>query len=236
MAAVCAPAHPRMAAHIANRGCSILDMMGLAQKGGSVTSHIIVASSPDDITATHIAMGRAQLLLGCDIVTAAANTTIARVEQGTTKAIINNHQMMSGDFARDRHTQFPQQALQQSITEATGADNSTFINATHLAEELLGNTIGANMFMLGVAWQNGTIPIPREAIEKAIELNGQAVDMNSRAFLWGRRAAVDRSAVETLATPTVVINTPEKFAPSNKAGLEDIVRNRVATRQNFCSN
>ena len=215
-----------MAAHIANQGCSILDMMGLAQKGGSVTSHIIVAPTPDEITATHIAMGRAQLLLGCDIVTAAANTTIARIQHGTTQAIINNHQMMSGDFARDRNTEFPEQALQQSIIEATGDNNSTFINATHLAEELLGNTIGANMFMLGLAWQKGAIPIPREAIEKAIELNGQAVDMNTRAFLWGRRAAVDRSAVETLATPTVVINTPEKFGLSRKTNVEDIMRDR----------
>ena len=109
-----------MAAHISNLGCSILDMMGLAQKGGSVTSHIIIAPSPDEISSTHIASGRAKLLLGCDMVTAAANTTLDRVKNGSTKAIINTHQMMTGDFARDRHATFPASELQASIAEAAG--------------------------------------------------------------------------------------------------------------------
>lgn len=216
-----------MAAHIARLGCSILDMMGLAQKGGSVTSHIIVAPSPEDITATHIAAGRANVILGCDIVTAAANPTLDRIQQGATKAIINTHQMMSGDFTRDRNAAFPKSELQSAISTVAGDEHCHFINATQLAEELLGNTIGANMLMLGFAWQCGVIPIPREAIEKAIALNGQAVDMNTQAFLWGRRAAFDRTAVETLATPAIVINTPEKFTARNTYKLKDILADRI---------
>ncbi len=216
-----------MAAHIAKLGCSILDMMGLAQKGGSVTSHIIVGPTPQDITATHIATGRANLLLGCDLVTAAANGTLERITHGQTKAIINTHQMMSGDFARDRNTQFPGKELQSAISDTAGMEHCRFINATQVAEQLLGNTIGANMFMLGVAWQSGAVPIPREAIEKAIELNGQAVEMNTKAFLWGRRAAFDQSAVESMATPAIVINTPEKFSLAKKESLPDIVNDRV---------
>jgi len=215
-----------MAAHIANLGCSILDMMGLAQKGGSVTSHIIIAATPEEITSTHIAAGRANLLLGCDIVTAAANTTLERITRGNTKAIINTHEMMSGEFARDRHTTFPGKALEESIVDAAGAGNSHFINATHIAEQLLGNTIGANMFMLGYAWQNGTVPIQREAIEKAIELNGQAVEMNLKAFLWGRRAATDQKSVESLATPAMVINTPEKFSLQKSQSIEHVIEDR----------
>ncbi len=216
-----------MAAHIANLGCSILDMMGLAQKGGSVTSHIIIAPAPEEITSTHIAAGRARLLLGCDMVTAAANTTLERISSGKTKAFINTHAMMSGDFARDRSTTFPGKELQDSIAEAAGIEHSRFVNATHIADELLGNTIGANMFMLGYAWQSGAVPIPLEAIERAIELNGQAVDMNTKAFLWGRRAATDQSAVESLATPAIVINTPEKFSLQKRASVEDLIKDRT---------
>ncbi len=216
-----------MAAHIANLGCSILDMMGLAQKGGSVTSHIIIAPTPEEITATHIAAGRASLLLGCDMVTAAANTALERITPGKTKAIINTHAMMSGDFARDRSTTFPGQELQDAIAEAAGVEHSQFINATSIAEELLGNTIGANMFMLGFAWQSGAVPIPLNAIEQAIELNGQAVEMNTKAFLWGRRAATDQRAVESLATPAIVINTPEKFGLKKHSTIEDIIKDRT---------
>ncbi len=215
-----------MAAHISDLGCSVLDMMGLAQKGGSVTSHIVIARSPDDITTTHIAVGGARLLLGCDIVTAAAGGSLDRVNPEATTAVINTHAMMGGDFARDRNVQFPQQQLQSSISDCVGDAQSHFINATTLAEHLLGNTIGANMFMLGYAWQIGQIPLPREAIEQAIELNGQAVAMNLSAFLWGRRAAHDQRSVETLATPAVVINAPEKFSFSKKQTVEEIVSHR----------
>ena len=201
--------------------------MGLAQKGGSVTSHIIIAPTPEEITATHIAAGRASLLLGCDMVTAAANTALERITPGKTKAIINTHAMMSGDFARDRSTTFPGQELQDAIAEAAGVEHSQFINATNIAEELLGNTIGANMFMLGFAWQSGAVPIPLNAIEQAIELNGQAVEMNTKAFLWGRRAATDQRAVESLATPAIVINTPEKFGLKKHSTIEDIIKDRT---------
>ena len=216
-----------MAAHIADLGCSILDMMGLAQKGGSVASHIIIAPSPDEISSTHIATGKANLLLGCDIVTAAANTTLERLQHNSSKAVINTHQMMSGDFARDRNTTFPASELQTAIADATGDEHCRFINATQLAESLLGNTIGANMFMLGFAWQSGAVPIPAEAIEKAIELNGQAVEMNTQAFLWGRRAASNQTEVEAIAAPAIVINTPEKFTQHKRQSLEHIVSDRV---------
>jgi len=160
-------------------------------------------------------------------VTAAANTALERISHGKTKAIINTHAMMSGDFARDRSTTFPGKELQDSIAEAAGDQHSRFINATSIAEELLGNTIGANMFMLGYAWQSGAVPIPLKAIESAIELNGQSVDMNTKAFLWGRRAATDQRAVESLATPAIVINTPEKFGLKKHSTVEDIISDRT---------
>jgi len=141
----------------------------------------------------------AKLLLGCDMVTAAANATLDRVKQNTTFATINTHAMMTGDFARNRNAQFPTLQLQDSINDAAGDSHSHFVNATQLAEQLLGNTLGANMFMLGYAWQKGAVPLPIKAIESAIALNGQAVEMNLQALLWGRRAAHNQKAVETLA-------------------------------------
>ena len=157
------------------------------------------------------------------MVTAAANTTLDRISQGKTKAIINTHAMMTGDFARDRNTTFPGRELQDSIADAAGSEHSRFVDATRIAERLLGNTIGANMFMLGYAWQSGVVPIPLNAIERAIELNGQAVDMNTGAFLWGRRAATDQRAVESLATPAIVINAPEKFSLQKQDSVDNII-------------
>lgn len=229
-----------MAAHIAELGCSVLDMMGLAQKGGSVTSHIVIANSPEDIATTHIAAGGARLILGCDMVTAAATGTLDRIQPGKTTAIINTHAMMSGDFTRDRQVTFPQQQLQTAISDSTGEAWCHFVNATTLAEQLLGNTIGANMFMLGYAWQKGTLPIPHNAIVKAIELNGQAVPMNLKAFDWGRQAAVDQTAVETQAMPAIVINAPEKFSQklnfSNKQTLDELINHRVSLLTDYQNN
>ncbi len=216
-----------MAAHIANLGCSILDMLGLAQKGGAVTSHIILAAQPQDIHTTHIAAGRAELLLGCDIVTSASASCLDRLSDQQTHAVINTNAMMTGDFTRNRNVQFPAGALQQSIEEASA--HSHFVNATQLAEQLLGNTIGANMFLLGYAWQQGLIPLPLEAITKAIELNGQSIALNTAALEWGRRAAVDQQAVETLATPAVVINLPDTLQQktAHRRDAEKIMADRI---------
>ncbi|MEM7258530.1 MAG: indolepyruvate ferredoxin oxidoreductase family protein, partial [Pseudomonadota bacterium] len=208
-----------MAAHIAQLGCSILDMLGLAQKGGAVTSHIILANQPEDIHSTHIAAGSAELLLGCDLVTSASASSLDRLSQSSSHAVINTHAMMSGDFTRDRSVQFPGNSLQADIAEESA--HSHFVNATQLAEQLLGNTIGANMFLLGYAWQRGLVPLPYEAITKAIELNGQAVKLNVAALDWGRKAAVDPAGVETRATPSVVINLPETLQKKT-AGADSI--------------
>jgi indolepyruvate ferredoxin oxidoreductase len=217
-----------MAAHIARLGCSILDMLGLAQKGGAVTSHIILARQPADIHTTHIAAGRAELLLGCDMVTSASSTCLDKLSVESTRAVVNTHAMMSGDFTRDRNVQFPDAALKASIKSESA--ESHFVNATQLAEQLLGNTLGANMFLLGYAWQRSLIPLPLDAIVKAIELNGQAVPLNLRALDWGRRAAVDQTAVETLATPAVVVNLPQslqqKTNPSND--IEATIKDRMS--------
>ena len=191
-----------MAAHLEGKGCSVLDMTGLAQKGGAVLSHIRIAAAPEALHAARITTGSAQLLLGCDIVVAAAPDSLDRLRLGTSRAIINHHETITGNFTRDANLRLPQRELRQRIAAATGADGSDFIDATRLATALLGDAIATNLFLLGFAYQKGAIPVSAAAIDQAIELNGIAVDANRRAFAWGRWAALDRAAVEAAAAPT----------------------------------
>jgi len=188
-----------MAAHIEGKGCSILDMTGLAQKGGAVVSHIRIADRPEDIHAVRVADGAADAILGCDIVTAASVDTLSKVSPGQTRAVVNSHETVIGDFTRDPDLSFPGEELHQRIAKTVGAENVNFTEATKLATALLGNAIASNMFMLGLAWQRGLIPISEEALFKAVELNGVAIEMNKLAVTWGRRAGHDPAMVRKMA-------------------------------------
>jgi len=212
-----------MAAHLEGKGCSVLDMTGLAQKGGAVLSHIRIARRPEDIHAVRLATGGARLLLGCDIVVSATLDALARVAQGETRAIINTHETITGDFTRDPDLQFPEMDLQKLIVDAAGAKASDFLDATRLATVLIGDSIATNPFMLGYACQKGLLPVSAEALERAIELNAVAVEANKRAFLWGRRAAHDLAAVERF----VAGMAPETTAPVLARTLEEIVARRA---------
>jgi indolepyruvate ferredoxin oxidoreductase len=129
---------------------------------------------------------------------------LAAVKPGTTSMVINLAEVLSGEFTRNPEFSLPTERLKRTITSLAGAAHTHFVNATALSTALLGQSLGANMFMLGYAYQLGTLPIAAQAIEKAIEMNGEAVAMNHAAFRWGRRAAIDLSAIEALARPTTV--------------------------------
>ena len=187
-----------MAAHLQGLGCGILDMAGLAQKGGSVWSHLRFGKSPEAIKTIRIAAGGADLVLGCDMIVAGNSKTLALVRGGKTRMLVNTAQTMPGHFARNADMQYPSQSLARNIVDAVGPEQAEFIDAGRIAVALLGDSIAANMFMLGFAYQRGLIPISAEAIDKAIELNGAAQQMNRDAFLWGRRTAADPKAVEGL--------------------------------------
>ena len=191
-----------MAAHLEGKGVGVLDMAGLAQKGGAVFSHIRFAEKPDDIHAIRVAAGRADLVLGGDIVVAGAQKVLATVKTGATKMVVNTDAFLPGEFTRNADFSLPTERLKRTIVADAGRDNAHFIDASRIANALFGQSIGANMFMVGYAYQLGAIPLSAAAIEKAIELNGEAVAMNKAAFHWGRRAVLDRAAVEALAKPT----------------------------------
>ncbi|MCC7274785.1 MAG: indolepyruvate ferredoxin oxidoreductase family protein [Alphaproteobacteria bacterium] len=190
-----------MAAHIEGKGCSTLDMTGLAQKGGAVFSHVRIAPRPEDLHATRVAAGAADLLLACDMVVAASGEAMSKIRPGQTRAVVNSDAIITGDFTRDPDFAFPADRLEDAIREAVGPERTEFVDATRIATALLGDSIAANLFMLGFAYQKGLVPVSAAAIERAVELNAVAVDFNRQAFRWGRRAAHDRAAVERALRP-----------------------------------
>ncbi|MDJ0948988.1 MAG: indolepyruvate ferredoxin oxidoreductase family protein [Alphaproteobacteria bacterium] len=211
-----------MAAHIEGKGVSVLDMTGLAQKGGAVISHVRLAETPEDIHAVRIAAGDARLVLGCDLVVAAGDKAHSKMRKGFTRAVINSQETMTGDFTHDADLAFPEAEMHKVIAETVGPDAAEFVDATRIATALLGNSIATNLFMLGYAWQKGLVPISGEALDQAIELNAVAVEANRQAFLWGRRAAVDLANIEAIAEP------PLEFKPREIAKtLDDMVAKRV---------
>ncbi len=187
-----------MAAHIEGKGCGIIDMAGLAQKGGAVFSHMRIAKSPEHIHSIRVSAGKADLVLGCDLVVSGAKKVLAAVREGHTIFVANTAEVMPGDFARSADFSLPTERLKKAIKDAAGEDNAFFFDATRTAATLFGSTVASNIFMLGFACQHGGLPLSTAAIEKAIEINGQAVAMNINAFRWGRRAAHDPEFVREL--------------------------------------
>jgi indolepyruvate ferredoxin oxidoreductase len=213
-----------MAAHLEGKGVGIIDMAGLAQKGGAVHSHIRFSNKPEDIHAIRVAARGADLVLGGDMVVAGNKKVLAAVKPGTTAMVINLAEVLSGEFTRNPEFSLPIERLKRTISSLAGATHSHFVNASRLSTALLGQSLGANMFLLGYAYQIGALPVSAQAIEKAIELNGEAVAMNHAAFRWGRRAAVDLASVEALAKPAADALDP---ARTLSGSLDEIIARRV---------
>ncbi|HKQ25007.1 MAG TPA: indolepyruvate ferredoxin oxidoreductase family protein [Burkholderiales bacterium] len=211
-----------MAAHLEAKGFGGLDMAGLAQKGGSVWSHLQIAADPGDIKTVRLGSGSARLVLGCDLVVSASQKTLDTARMGT-RVVANTHQQMTGEFTRNANMQFPAQSLKRTIIKGVGEGNAEFVDATRIATGLMGDSIATNMFMLGYAFQKGLVPVSSAAINKAIELNGAAVKMNQAAFLWGRRAAADLAAVERLVAP----KAETAAATTMSQTLEEMISRRI---------
>ena len=226
-----------MAAHLEGKGVTALDMAGLAQKGGSVWSHVRLAADPGQLWAPRIAAGEADAVIGCDIVVTVGDETLAKMQLGRTRAVVNSdssvtsefvrtvaEQARTGDLDRYRDPEFPTVAMEEQIVDAVGPDAAWFLDAGRLATSLMGDAIATNMFMLGCAWQRGLVPLSEAAIIQAIELNGAAVALNSAAFQWGRRAAHDLAAVESRATPGDALPDQRHLS----ASLEEMIERRAA--------
>ena len=194
------------AAHLEGRGVSVLDMAGLAQKGGAVYSHVRLAQTPGDLYATRIATGEADLLLGCDLIVSAGQEALSKIRSGRTRALINTADSPTAEFVRNPDWHSHSSELEQSIRAAIGQDaDFVAIDANLFATALIGDAIYTNPFLLGYAWQRGWLPVRRESLVRAIELNGTAVAANQRAFEWGRAAAFDPEPVRRAVFPAQVI-------------------------------
>jgi indolepyruvate ferredoxin oxidoreductase len=201
-----------MSAHIEEKGVTALDIAGLAQKNGAVYSHIRIADNQDSLHAVRIAAGGADLLLGCDMVTSGDAETIGKLRNGRAKAIVNSHQIMTADFTNQPDMAFPKVPLKEALIRAVGEDNVEFVDATTITTALLGSTVSTNTFLLGYAYQKGLLPVSANALEESMKLNGVSIDLNLRAFLWGRRTAHDRAAVMKLIEPeTIETDTKTSF-------------------------
>jgi indolepyruvate ferredoxin oxidoreductase len=213
-----------MAAHVDGRGCGVIDMAGLAQKGGAVTSHIRLAPHPDDIRTIRVSAGGADLVLGCDLVVTGGPKILGAVDPGRTLVVVNTQETMTGAFTRDADYSLPATRLKRAIRERAGAERTLMIDAGRIATALTGDAIGANMFMLGYAWQKGGVPLSGEALRTAIRLNGAQVELNLAAFEWGRRMAVDPAATEQLATRPAATLEHRRLSET----LGEMIERRVA--------
>ncbi|NQW93314.1 MAG: indolepyruvate ferredoxin oxidoreductase family protein [Polaromonas sp.] len=198
-----------MAAHIEGKGIVTQDAAGLAQKGGSTWSHVLISDTPNGICTTRVGTAGADLIIGCDPIVAANKETMARMQVGRTHVALNAHSAPTASFVHNGAWANPGGACQLEIAKAVGAENVGTFNADLAATKLMGDSIYTNPMLLGYAWQKGWIPLSLESLTRAIELNAVAIDNNKTAFAWGRRAAHDLPSVEKLFAPAQVIAMPE---------------------------
>jgi len=212
-----------MAAHIEGIGVLVLDMAGLAQKGGAVTSHVKFAHTPSELFAARIATRQADAVIGCDLMVAAAKETLSTLESKHTQIVVNTDVSPTGAFTQDPDWQASPDAMLTKLKEH--AHTVDAINASVIATALLGDTVATNVFMMGFAWQKGLVPLQQASIMRAIEINGAAVDMNKAAFAWGRQAALDFKRVQTaagLASQDNII-----MLPTATPALENLLADRT---------
>ncbi|HWX10579.1 MAG TPA: indolepyruvate ferredoxin oxidoreductase family protein, partial [Trinickia sp.] len=183
-----------MAAHLEQKGVTVLDVTGLAQKGGAVMSHVQIAKAPIDIHATRIAMGEADLVIGCDAIVTASDECTSRMKHGRTRVVMNSAKTPTAEFVKNPDWTFPGSSTESDVRAAAG-EQVDLIDANHFAVALLGDAIYTNPFVLGYAWQRGSLPLTHRSLVRAIELNGVQVEKNLAAFEWGRRAAYDLASV-----------------------------------------
>lgn len=177
---------------------TVLDFTGLSQKNGSVVSQVRIAGPEQPIHAARIGDGEADLLLGCDTVVAVNGEALRKFVSGRGGAVLNTEETPTSDFVRDRDNTLPMTKMVEAVMSRAG-DRGFAFNATRIAEAIFGNNLAANTLLVGFAWQKGLLPVSAQAIDAAIESNGAAVDLNKRAFRWGRLAAIDLDYVNQLA-------------------------------------
>lgn len=222
-----------MAAHLAGRAVSLLDLTGLSQKNGAVMSHVRIASTPAQLTATRLGIASADALIGCDLLVSASPEAVKTFASDKTQVAINTRAVPVAAFQQDRTIGSGSDAALDILRAATRFDQAVLFDAAMLAEQLFGNTILSNMILMGAAFQRGLIPLPVAAIERAIELNGVSIDTNLAAFRAGRRVIADPdfipSGTTTDAAPAM-LHTLAEWRALHAARLTDYQNAAYARR------
>lgn len=192
-----------MAAHLDGKGAGMMEMAGLAQKGGAVHIHCRIGKRPEDITAIRVAVGEADTLIGGDLVVSAGVKTTELMATGRTRGVVNTHEIITGEFTRNTEFAIPGDRLLLML-ERKMQDGLQSFDASDLAAKVMGDGIYSNMILLGSAWQAGQVPIAGDAIREAIRLNGAKVEENLRAFEIGRWAVLNAAEAKRMTTSAVV--------------------------------
>ncbi len=191
-----------MAAHLEGKGASVLDFMGFAQKGGAVLGYVRLGRTPADLHQSRIDSGMADSWIACDLVVATSPKAMATLKRNTTRIAASTSMIQTGDFLRHPDADIGNTERLTTLARAVGEGNLTELDASTYALKLMGDTVFANIMTLGFAWQQGLVPVSREALARAIELNGVAIKANQAAFQWGRLLAVDPDFVHVQAGTT----------------------------------
>ena len=208
------------AAFLEGKGFGSIDMTGLAQKGGAVACHLRISDDPENIHAIRAGLGGADAILGCDLVVTGSEKVLETIRSEHTQLVVNDHEMITGEFTQNTQATIEGAALRRAIRDTAGGSNVTYLNATAYAEQLFGNSIASNMFMLGCAYQLGLVPIGARAIKQAIKLNDVAVAINKRAFDFGRLAIAKPDRLASLL--------PDGPAPSaTDTSLDALINDRA---------
>jgi indolepyruvate ferredoxin oxidoreductase len=211
-----------MAAHIEGKGIVTQDSAGLAQKGGATWSHILVANNQDEIRTTRVSMAAADLIIGCDPIVSASKETTLRMRAGRTHVALNSNSTPTAAFVKNGNWQNPAEQCVAEITAQVGVEGVGAFDADALAKQLMGDTIYVNPMILGYAWQKGWVPLRRESLVRAIELNDVQVKNNLAAFEWGRHAAHQLDVLMKAIQPAQVIQFKKRES------LDELVADRIA--------
>jgi len=190
------------AAQLDGKGAGMIEMAGLAQKGGAVSIHLRIAEKPSDISAIRVAVGEADAIIGGDLVVSAGANTLGLMTTGRTGAVVNSHEIITGEFTGNTEFRIPVNDLQVALQSRLGDDLALF-DASDLARALMGDSIFSNMMVLGASWQRGLVPLSEEAILQAIEMNGAAPERNKQAFEFGRWAVLNPEEAARVSQPNV---------------------------------
>lgn len=175
---------------------SVLDFTGLAQKNGAVVAHVRLGPQGAEVHSARLPDGRADLLIAADSLVAAAPGNLAKLNPARTQAVVNLDETPTAEGIFDRDFKVPTAEAMAALDMHIAPGKLHTAAATQLASDIFGQSIAANVLLLGYAWQCGLVPLSEDALLQAVEDNGAAVAMNKRAFAWGRLAAHDMAAAQ----------------------------------------